>query len=245
MRWCHQDRRSRTQISRTQMSRTHLSRTQLFQARPPRALAAILATVALLAAAPASAQAVQTLPKPEMSGGMPLMEALARRQSQRAFADKPLPGQLVSNLLWAGFGINRPDKGERTAPSWRGGKEVDVYLATADGVRRYDPHAHALVPHLDGDIRSETGRQPFPATAPAVLIYVSDRARMPEAPVASHVLNAHVNAALIAQNVYLFAASEGLATVMLGNVDREALARTLRLRDDQILTFTQPIGYPR
>jgi nitroreductase len=210
---------------------------------------ALLATAMLLATAGGVSVWAQPsttpLPTPRMEGGMPLMLAMAKRQSTRAFAAQPLPDQMLSDLLWAANGVNRPEQGERTAPSWRGGKAIDIYVATAQGVKRYDAVKHALSPHLEADIRAETGRQPFPATAPVVLIYVADRARMPEAPAAEQALYAHVDASLIAQNVYLFAASEGLATVMLGNVEREALAKSLKLRNDQILTFTQPIGYPR
>lgn len=185
------------------------------------------------------------LPAPRMEGGTPLMEALSRRQSQRSFADRDLEPQLLSDLLWAAFGINRPETKDRTAPSWRGSKETDILIARADGVWLYEPEEHAIRRVLETDLREDTGRQPFAAQAPAVLIYVADRKRMAEAPEESQRLYAHVDTALIAQNVYLFAASEGLATVMLGNVERDALAAALQLRDDQVLTFTQPIGYPR
>lgn len=184
------------------------------------------------------------LPAPRMEGGMPLMEALSKRQSTRAYGKQTISEQTLSNLLWAAFGINRPESGERTAPSWRGSKEIDIYAARADGVWLYEPKSHALNLVLSKDVREETGRQPFPGTAPLVLIYVADRSRMAEAPEAEQYIYAHVDAALIAQNVYLFAASEGLGTVMLGNVEKEALAKTLKLRQDQILTFTQPIGHP-
>lgn len=185
-----------------------------------------------------------SLPAPRMEGGMPMMEALSKRQSIRAYRDEALNEQTLSDLLWAAFGINRPEAGERTAPSWRGSKEIDIYAARADGVWLYEPKSHALKLVLQQDVREATGRQPFPATAPLVLIYVADRSRMADAPQAEQYTYAHVDAALIAQNVYLFAASEGLGTVMLGNVEKEALVRTLKLRKDQILTFTQPIGRP-
>jgi hypothetical protein len=184
------------------------------------------------------------LPSPQMEGGMPMMEALAARQSQRAFSDRALDEQTLSNLLWAAFGINRPDSGDHTAPSWRGSKETDIHVARPDGVWLYDPHDNSLTRTLDADIREHTGRQPFTDRAPVVLIYIAAMTRMPEAPDADLRLYAHVDAAFVSQNVYLFAASEGLATVVLGNVEKPELADMLGLRDDQILTFTQPIGYP-
>jgi SagB-type dehydrogenase family enzyme len=180
-----------------------------------------------------------------MEGGMPLMAAIAKRQSIRAYSERTLPRETLSNLLWAAFGINRREAGERTAPSWRGSKETDIYVATPEAVWLYDPAAHALRHVMNGDIRAATGRQPFPATAPVVLIYVADRARMAEAPEQEQYVYAHADAAFIAQNVYLYAASEGLGTVVLGNVEKAELAKTMKLRSNQILTFTQPVGYPK
>lgn len=205
--------------------------------------AAILAVSVVVG--PAYAQQTVKLPAPRMEGGMPLMEAISKRQSKRAFADKALSNETLSNLLWAAFGINRPDGSERTAPSWRGSKETDIYVATAEAVRIYDPATHTLRHVMDGDIRADTGRQPYAATAPLVLIYVADRTRMAEAPAQDQTMYAHVNSAFISQNVYLFAASEGLATVVLGNVEKKELAEKMKLRGNQILTFTQPVGYPK
>jgi hypothetical protein len=185
------------------------------------------------------------LPAPEMSGGMPLMSALAKRQSTRIFGDQNLSPQQVSNLLWAAFGINRPESGGRTAPSWRGSNETDIYLATSTEVRIYEPKANEVRKIMDGDIRAKTSVLPFVRNAPVVLIYVADRARMAKASDEEHILNAHVDAAIIAGNVYLFAAAAGLGTVVLGSVDRKSLSQTLKLRDDQILTYTQPVGHPK
>lgn len=209
-----------------------------------RLLAMAALAVGMLAKSAAAQQSIE-LPTPRIHGGAPLMEALAKRQSVRAYEARPLARETLSNLLWAAFGINRRDGGGRTAPSTRGAREIDIYVATTEAVWLYDPTAHVLRHVMNGDIRAAAGRQPFPATAPAVLIYVADRARMADIPAQEHVLSAHVDAAFIAQNVYLFAASEGLGTVVLGNVDKAELAKTMKLRENQILTFTQPVGYPR
>jgi hypothetical protein len=185
------------------------------------------------------------LPAPEINGGMPLMNALAKRQSTRIFGDQNLSPQQISNLLWAAFGINRPESGGRTAPSWRGSNETDIYLATATEVHLYDPKANELRKIMDGDLRAKTSVLPFVRSAPVVLIYVADRTRMAKASDEEHIQNAHVDAAIIAQNVYLFAASAGLGTVILGSVDRKSLSQTLKLRDNQILTYSQPVGHPK
>jgi hypothetical protein len=205
--------------------------------------AGLLATVSL--SQPARSQEAIKLPAPETSGGMPLMDALTKRRSTRLYGDQGLSPQQLSNLLWAAFGINRPESGGRTAPSWRGSNEIDIYVAMPDGVRVYDVKANELRTVFGGDIRSGTANVPFVRNAPIVLIYVADRTRMAKASDEDHIQNAHVDAAIIAQNVYLFAASAGLGTVILGNVDRKSLSQTLKLRDNQILTYSQPVGHPK
>jgi nitroreductase len=184
------------------------------------------------------------LPAPQMTGGMPLMQAISLRRSTRAFGTRPIDQQTLADLLWAGFGINRPESGGRTAPSWHGSYETDIYVADADGVWFYDAAEHAIRNVLPDDIRGEIGQQPFVATAPAVLIYVADRSRMAEAPEEEQVRFAYVDTAFVSQNVYLFAASAGLNTVVIGSIKADAVWRRLGLRDDQIVTLGQPIGYP-
>jgi nitroreductase len=199
-----------------------------------------------MAATVVSAQDAEpvTLLPARRDGGRPLMKALGLRRSTREFAKQPLPPRVVSDLLWAAFGVNRPS-GDRTAPYWRHIMVIDVYAATADGVWRYDPKAHALVPHLVGDIRAQTGQQDFVATAPLNLIYVAHGERMVDVSAEDRRLFASVDSAFIGQNVYLFCASEGLATVFRGAVDTAALGRTLKLPDQQFVTFCQTVGFPR
>jgi len=74
------------------------------------------------------------LPKPQLDGGRPLMRVLKDRQSSREFSPEKVPDQVLSNLLWAAFGINRPDSGKRTAPSARNWQEIDIYVAMPDGL---------------------------------------------------------------------------------------------------------------
>ncbi len=200
------------------------------------AVLAVLVATALLAH-PSSAQQSIKLPAPHMSAGRPLVEALAKRQSTRTFSERALSEQILSDLLWAAFGINRPESGDHTAPSWRGSKEIDIYVAMSQGVWLYDAKAHELRRVMDRDIRAQTSSMVFVRIAPVLLIYAPDRARMAKAPEQEQLLYAHVDAALVAQNVYLFAASAGLGIAVLGSVDRQALAKTLGLRDEQIVTF--------
>jgi SagB-type dehydrogenase family enzyme len=184
------------------------------------------------------------LPLPDMSGGMPLMQALKARHSTREFSNKPLPANVLSNLLWAAAGVNRPESGKRTAPSARDWREIDVYVAMADGVYRYEPGTHTLRSVLARDIRALTGTQDFVASVPINLIYVADLRRMAGASADSQALYAAADTGLIAQNVYLFCAASGLGTVVRGSVDREALATALGLSAQQSIILAQSVGYP-
>jgi nitroreductase len=195
-------------------------------------------------ARPAFAEEIVKLPAPRMDGGIPLMQAISLRRSTRAFGSRPIDQQMLADLLWAGFGINRPESGGRTAPSWHGSYEIDIYVADADGVWFYDAAEHSIRNVLQDDIRTEVGQQPFVATAPVVLIYVADRSRMAEAPDEEQVRFAYVDTAYVSQNVYLFAASTGLNTVVIGSIKAEDLWQRLGLREDQIVTLGQPIGHP-
>jgi len=185
------------------------------------------------------------LPPPHSQGGKPLIEALRLRRSIRAYAARPLPPQTLSDLLWAAFGINRPESGDRTAPYWRHVMVIDVYAAMADGVWIYEPKAHQLLPFMSNDIRADTGLQDFVAEAPLNLVYVAHGERMSDIPAESRRLYASVDAGFIGQNVYLFCASEGLATVFRGAVDYNKLENIMHLGEGQFVTFAQTVGYPQ
>jgi nitroreductase len=205
--------------------------------------AGILAS-AIVAVAPALAAEAIALPPPRSTGGKPLIEALKLRRSTREYSDRALPSQVLSDLLWAAFGVNRPS-GDRTAPYWRHIMVIDVYAAMADGVWFYDPKRHALVPYSRDDIRVQTGQQDFVGTAPLNLIYVAHGERMQDVLPEERRLYASVDAGFIGQNVYLFCASEGLATVFRGAVDTAKLGQTMQLGKDQFVTFAQTVGYSR
>ena len=206
--------------------------------------AGILASAAMAATPALAATEPKALPPPRKSGGKPLMDALASRHSTREYADRPLPAQTLSDLLWAAFGVNRAS-GDRTAPYWRHIMVIDVYAAMADGVWLYDPARHVLVPHLTADIRAQTGMQDFVGTAALNLIYVAHGERMKDISADERRLYASVDTGFIGQNVYLFCASEGLASVFRGAVDYAKLDRTMQLGADQFVTFAQTVGYAK
>jgi SagB-type dehydrogenase family enzyme len=185
------------------------------------------------------------LPKPQIDSGKPLMQTLKDRNSSRTFNNEKLPAQMLSNLLWAAFGVNRPDTGHRTAPSARNWQEIDIYVAMGEGLYLYDAKSHSLKPVIPEDIRALTGIQDFVKDAPLNLIYVADFSRMGSASKEDKELYSAADTGFISQNVYLFCASEGLATVVRGSVDRETLAKAMKLRAEQKIILAQTVGYPK
>jgi len=195
---------------------------------------------------PAVGDAARTrkLPPAQTSGGMPLMQALEHRQSHREFRPDPLPEQTLSNLLWATAGVNRPALGGRTAPSAMNAQEVEVYAALPAGLYRYDPVGHALVLISATDVRRVTGYQDFVDSAPLDLVFVADYSRMKLVPAAQRESYASVAAGAMAQNVYLYCASAGLATVIRAWIDRHALAQAMGLDNDRQVLLSQTVGLP-
>lgn len=185
------------------------------------------------------------LPPPQTDGGKPLMQALKDRHSTREFSSEKLSPQILSNLLWAAFGVNRPDSGKRTAPSAMNWQEIDVYVATAEGLYVYDAKGNKLDPILAEDVRGAAGVQPFVKDAPLNLVYVADLAKTGRGSEEDKNFYTAADAGFIAQNVYLFCASEGLAVVVRGSVDRTALAKVMKLRPDQKIMLAQTVGYPK
>ncbi len=207
-------------------------------------IAGILAGAAAAAAIPTSAAQMKpmALPAPRREGGRPLLSALNLRHSTRAYSSRALSMQTLSDLLWAAFGVNRPS-GDRTAPYWRHIMVIDIYLAMADGVWLYEPKAHELQFYLPDDIRAQTGTQDFVAAAPLNLVYVAHGERMQDLKAEDRRLYSSVDTGFIGQNVYLFCASEGLASVFRGAVDYAKLAEAMKLPDQQFVTFAQTVGY--
>jgi SagB-type dehydrogenase family enzyme len=208
----------------------------------------IALTVLLLAGiACATAQELKPvqLPPPQTEIGKPLMQALKLRQSSRSFDSKALPLQEVSNLLWAACGVNRPESGKRTAPSAMNWQEVDVYVALAEGVFLYDAKANNLNPVIAKDLRSVTGSQGFVASAPLNLVYVADLSRVSRASDEDKILYTAADVGFMAENVYLYCASQGLAVVVRGSVDRASLAEVFKLRPGQKIILAQTVGYEK
>lgn len=203
--------------------------------------------VMLMATTTAFAQETRVipLPPPQTAGGGELLNALKARKSTRAFSPRPLPEGLLSTLLWAAFGINRPATRGRTAPSAHGWQEIDVYAALPDALYYYEPASHALTLAVARDLRAMTGVQDYVGSAPLNLVFVADFSRMKDASEADRIFFSATDAAVIAQNVYLVCAASNLATVVRGLVDRRQLAHAMELRREQRIVLAQSVGYPQ
>lgn len=185
-----------------------------------------------------------SLPPPQTTGGLPLMQALQRRHSSREFQATALSAQQLSDLLWAADGINRPAEDGRTAPSAMHAQEVDLYVALPQGLYRYEPKRHVLLLLKAEDVRRVTGYQDFVDNAPLDLVFVADHGRMKMIPAAARESYASIAAGAMAQNIYLYCASTGLVTVVRAWFDRHALGQAMGLTPDQQILLTQTVGYP-
>ncbi len=196
---------------------------------------------------PASGEVIGEMPLPpaQTSGGLPLMQTLQPRQSERDFRPDALAPQTLSDLLWAAAGINRTEHGGRTWPSAMNAQEVDLYVALPQGLYRYEPQRHLLLLIKVEDVRRVTGYQDFVDNAPLDLVYVADHSRMKMVPAAQREAYASVAAGAMAQNVYLFCASQGLGTVVRAWFDRNALTKAMGLTNDQQILLTQTVGYTK
>ena len=163
----------------------------------------------------------------------------------RAFSTKELPLQVLSDLLWAASGINRPESGGRTAPTAKNMQEIDIYVAKKEGLYLFDPQTNTLVPVLAEDIRTFTGEQPFVKDAPLNLIYVADHIKMENLTGEQKDFYSATDTGFISENVYLFCASSGLATVVRGWINKLTLTKVMKLRPSQNIILAQTVGYPK
>ena len=184
-----------------------------------------------------------TLPAPRTEGGKPLMQVLKERKSGREYSKKKLEPQQLSDLLWAAFGINRPD-GKRTAPSARDCRELEIYAVMQEGVYRYNAEKNILEQVAAGDFRKMTGAQKFVGSAPLNLVYVADLDKM-KGSESDKALYSSADVGFVGQNVYLFCASKGLSTVIRGWLDRDKCAKTLKLTENKKVVLAQSVGFPK
>jgi hypothetical protein len=195
------------------------------------------------------------LPKPEKDGGKSVLASLLERKTTRTISSKELPVQVLSNLLWAGFGVNRDTAGfnkkGRTAPSASNSQEIDLYVALPAGVYVYEAEGHQLLPVAEGDFRARSGRRSA-ATAPLNIFYIADLSRydlgpsQPDRSIGDPEVQKsyyYTDTGFIAQNIYLYAASVGLAA-WFHNCDKVNTVSEFKLKPAQKVLFAQTVGYP-
>lgn len=185
-----------------------------------------------------------SLPEPQKTGGKPLMEALNERHSSRTFSEHEPDLQTLSDLLWAGFGYNRPEERKRTAPTSRNYQEIEIYVSMASGLYLYDAWENTLVLIHNRDIRANTGSQDYVGKAPLNLVYVANQKKVQNPHSERQLLASHTNSGFIAQNVYLYCTSAGLVSVVRALFDPEILKKEMALDENMIIILTQTVGYP-
>ena len=172
------------------------------------------------------------------------MDALRLRKSVRDFSVKELSDQDLSNLLWAAFGINRPERGQRTAATAFNCQDIEIYVVFDQGAYLYEAKSHSLTPVVKRDLRALAATQQYARTAPVNLVYVSDSSKMPDRVEEKKPIYAAFHAGSISQNVYLYCASSGMGAVVRDSIDRAGLRDALGLSEDQVIVMAQSVGYP-
>lgn len=206
---------------------------------------------AILAEGSAGAPALIKLDSPQLDKGIPVMQALSKRQTIRDISSKELTKQQLSEILWAADGVNR-SKGERTAPSAMHKYPVDIYAVLSNGVYLYSPDKQELSIVASGDYRKKTGGQEFVYTAPLNLVFVADLEKIDKdapkqivaLPESEKLLWAAIEAGCQAENVYLYCASEGLGATIRGSIDKDAFGKLIHSRSSQHVICAQTVGVP-
>lgn len=197
---------------------------------------------AILVATACDAQTTQ-LPAPVATGGMPIMEAFAQRKSRREFNAAEIDPQTLSNLLWATAGINRTDDGKRTNPTAMNRQEISVYVFTAAGASLYEPSSHSLRMVAKGDFRQlVASRQDFVLLAPVSIVFVGDYEKFGMSDDKARQMVA-VDAGIACQNLNLFCAGAGLATVPRATMDTDGIRKVLGLTEMQEPIMNNPVGF--
>lgn len=205
----------------------------------------IIITLSILFVNQLSAQELIKLPAPIKTGGKPLMEALNERSSSRDFIDKDITDQQLSNLLWAAYGINRPELGKHTAPTSRNKQDIEIYITTKNGLFLFIPESHELKKLSDKDLRKVAGKQAFVKDAAVNLIYVSDFDKLGKADDNVKTMTAATHCGFIGQNVYLYCASEGLISVFRAWINKDEIKEALQLKENQHVLYSQTVGYSK
>ncbi len=181
---------------------------------------------------------------PETTRGLSVIKALSLRASIKEFDTTSLKIKDLSDLLWAANGINRPELSKRTAPSAQNAQDIDVYVFMKSGIYLYDANKHLLDLNVEGDHRMLiAGRQENVAKAPVILLLVSDVSRFRSGTDSLRIIWGAMDAGIVSQNISLFCASVGFATVPRASMDQQKLREILKLKDTQHIMLNNPVSY--
>lgn len=200
----------------------------------------------LLAASAGNAQESIKLPEPSKDNPTTLFQALQNRHSSRDFApDKQIFDDVLSTILWAASGVNRPENGKLTVPSASNAQDIRVYVIRQDGAYLYQPKENSLLKVSDKDLRAAVAsRQTVVANAPVGLVLVSDHNKFGGNSDRAIRVGAS-DAGFVSQNICLAATALGLNTVPRMTMDSETLRKELNLDDNFDFLLNNMIGYPK
>jgi len=189
---------------------------------------------------------VYVLCPPDFFSGKLFMQALKDRKSSHSLNSCDISEIQLSSLLWAANGVNRNiansnGSGMRTAPSVKNFQEIEVYVFILSGIYQYDASSHQLKLLREGDYRKDCGMQPFFAEVPLALCLVANFSRMGKFDEKKRNFYSATDAGYVSQNIYLFCASEGLATTACGLIDRKHLHQLLFLNNAKAM-LSHPVG---
>ena len=171
------------------------------------------------------------LPQPNMTGGMPLMEAIDNRHTERSFGLKEIDNQVLSEILYCAWGVSHD--GKRTIPTSMNKQNLEVYVIKADGAWLYDGKENTLTQVSKEDLRPFFNQQDYMKNVPLNLLYVGTDAK-----------NSPMHAGSAYQNVGLYAASRGLNNVVRGYFDKKGVAKALNLKEEEEVLVSQALGWP-
>jgi SagB-type dehydrogenase family enzyme len=188
-----------------------------------------------------------SLPAPREQGETSLEQAIAQRRSVRAFAERPLTMEQLSQLLWAAQGLTDP-RGFRSAPSAGALYPLELYVINADGLYHYRPEGHELARLMEGDQRAavwQAGlKQDALRDAPAVFLFAAVYQRTANKYGERAERYVKLEAGHAAQNLLLQAVALGLGGVPIGAFYDEQLQAALSLPEDHEPLYLLAVGYP-
>ncbi len=173
------------------------------------------------------------LSPPNTTEGMPIMEAFSLRASGSRFNNEKIALNDLSGLLWAGNGVNRPEKNKRTAPSAFNAQDIDIYVFNTQGIFLYLPKTHALLPIDSNDYR-ELFDFPSNTELPSTIcLLVTDISRFKIGEKADKMRWAYIDAGLVAQNILLFCSANKIIARPRTSMNIEKIQSCLHFKDTQ------------